>query len=504
MAEPLYCSLPAVQIAQEAALRGILRDRQRFAGLLGAAETLAAEKGLILGGDAGVGRLLGRPLGAADYVFVLYSDNPRGDARAVARALYEAAPEGVGRYARMGTILGVGIVVSAEDRPLVKLEGLPTHRGRRIAGLIDNLKAPAAFAPEGTEIRVLPPEVQLISVYTGLCAPSRARDWGGLLETAEALRALFLAEGGRKPFARVSCADQACSENRYGRTGGNGAPAEEDNNGEVEGGAPPLERLRSALEAEYYPGDGRVVLPPPRGAVGRDPRARLVTSHHLDAERAAIVRVAERLGVAVECATHTVTVPGEPDLRRLTVHYRPPGGRRVPFLDIYDAGDSSLVPFVWAPQRGGGRRGARRGQPATPPPESSGSSPTGEDPSLGEKARPEGQRVGTYFLRLRFGLIELWTVRLLIRAGELNADAGGRILSERLADYRATAAEYLEARDGGGAAFAQIFPIASDGYVGKHVDPTAAAKRAQLKGPRHHSWFPCRQEGAEHPEGRDG
>ena len=97
-------------------------------------------------------------------------------------------------------------------------------------------------------------------------------------------------------------------------------------------------------------------------------------------------------------------------------------------------------------------------------------------------------------MRLRFGLIELWTVRLLIRAGELNAEAGGRLLAEQLAAYRAMAAEYLEARDGGGAGFARIFPIASDGYVGRHIDRQIAAKRAHLKEPRHAPWFPCRQE----------
>ena len=164
--EQLYCSLPVAQIAQEAAAGGIFQDRRRFAGLLGAAEELAADRNLILGGEAGVGRLLGRPLGAADFVLVFYSDQPQDDARAVARALYEAAPDGLGHYARMGTnIPRRAFVVSAEDRPLVLVEGLPTHRGRRIAGLIPTLKAPAAFAPEGSEVRVLPPEVQLVSVY---------------------------------------------------------------------------------------------------------------------------------------------------------------------------------------------------------------------------------------------------------------------------------------------------------------------------------------------------
>ena len=96
-------------------------------------------------------------------------------------------------------------------------------------------------------------------------------------------------------------------------------------------------------------------------------------------------------------------------------------------------------------------------------------------------------------MRLRFGLIELWTVRLLIRAGELSAEAGERILAELLAAYRATAAEFLEAKEGA-EAFARIFPTASDGYIGQHVDRQIAAKRAHLKERRFAPWLPCRQE----------
>jgi hypothetical protein len=433
--EPLYGELPVAAMALEAAREGLFRDRRRFFGLLAAMEHRAAELELVLGGDPGIGLLLGRPPGLNDNVLPFYAEDPEAAARALAMAAYREAPHAEGRYARVeAEEAGVLYTLKAEDRAVGQVQALPKHRGRSVPGALGARPCSAAEAREGCPLPppllVFPAEVQLVQVYASLCDPGRASHWADLLGLEEELRAALPPPPPPAP-----------PPPSWGK---------------------PVARFLAAVVSEFFPGERRVALPPPRGL--RAGRLRAISARGLGLERRTLTALAQKAGVPVESAIHVVEVPGTSPQRRLTI-YHAPGGRRAACLDLYDSAERELVPTCAAA--------------ATPP-----------------------HREGTLFVRLRYELTELWTVQYLARAGEVASEPGERLAGERLRAFHALAAEYARARAEG--AGARLLPTASEAYVGCRLDPLVAAKRARLGRSLPPPWYPCRGGAQDGPAGPGG
>ena len=408
----MYAETDAVGLAIEAATGVALADRARYEPFMAAAEREVAARRLYIGGDAATAHLLGRPLAMDQYELVVHSPSAGADARALATAMYQVDPAGLGRYTYMQTgTPGAEYTVFVDERPLVRVLGLAVHRGR-VADVVVPVPRPAFFAraPDGRPVPqlCLGPEIQLLQVYTALACPGRAGEWPALLEVEDRLREVFLAG-----FEAAALA--------------------------AHGGAPPKDRgpaarLRAALAADYIPGAGRV-------QVGTAERLQVVAAAGLEAEEAAVRKVAGGLGLAVQTTLNDPKVVGDGRLRRLTF-YLHTGPRREAVLDVYNAGGHEVVPYVRGP--GGGAR-------------------------------------GTFFVRLRFALVDVWTVQLLHRMGLVSADYTRAALRRLVAEARAVGAEYVAARAAGD--YPAIFPEdagdagGAGGYAGRYEDPYLYAKR---------------------------
>lgn len=471
----MYSAIDAAGIAEASAEKAVMDDRLRYAPFFEAAERVAHDRGMTVGGDAGVLLLLGHELGPDDFLYEFFSDGALADARALADAVYAADPGGLGHYANMRTNTPQkDFTITVDERPLFRVKALAVVRDARSADVVVPTLRPAYFAKdsggEPLELQCMGAELQLIGVYAALTNPARASGWERLLRVEDALRKLFVAET-RGKFAHVVGGGRAAKKDDDGEDG----PDADGEDGPADAATP---RLVAALQKEYVPRSGHVV-------VGTGGRLQLVSANRFSDEEAAVGKIARRLGFRVQSASNDPKVPTDARLRRMTFYNLRPGARREPFLDIYNAGEYEVVPFVGPSEdvAGGGTRGR-------------------EKAVRRRYCPPSGERVGTFFVRLRFLLVDMWTVQLLFRLGAASAGYARQVLEDLLTDFDAVSGEYVRARDApGSAGYHTLFPPDPCQYIGRYEDPAVHQKRArqcQAAGPRgkqttHFPYYPARK-----------
>lgn len=402
----MYDAIDVVGIAERAAAAGatMRRDRARYAEFFAAAEAYAKGHGLVLAGDEATRRLVGDPPEPGGYSpLEYYSSSPLRDARGLADALAAVdspAPSGRPTVVVMNTTRARALfTVAVDERPVAVVRAFGVYRGARAADIV---------APETRGgAPVMGPDVQLLKVYRRLSDPAEAGAWAGLLADERRLRRLFF--GGLD--VRL---DQA--------VGGAAARAR------------PAAEMRRRLWAEFVPGAGRALVG--AAATARAPREarriQLVSARGLERERADVVALAKGLGVVVDARVNDPGVPGEKELRRITFHVEA-RGRREPVLDIFDAGERELIPFV------------RREVGGVP------------------------VRVAAPPVLARFRLVDFWTVQLLFRMGAVSATFARAALGDAARDLRAVGG--LIDRSGA----LGLFP---GDFLGVRVDAAVADKRA--------------------------
>lgn len=468
----------AAAYAEEAALTAVMADRSRFDAYFRAAEEYGFANNLVVAGEAATRLLLGAPFDKDFYSYELLADQARAHAhaRAIAKIFATIDPEGVGRYAHLRIEIPSQVfVIEVDERPLFVLRALPTRKAACLASAIIPSFRPARFASTGRgnraplQIRCVGPEIRLIETYAALSNPDRAASWAGLLGAEKRLRALFASEIEGK-------IEKATAE---GGAAGTSPAAVRD--------------LIRALLRDYVCRAGLVLVGPYatglRGGnflvqshVRGTPRIQVVTDRPLADEAAAVRAVADGLSLKVEVSVSPVHVPSDPDLQRMTMYVTNAGDRRVPFLDVFDTGARELVPFTAArlscPMAGGrppSARGRQAAQALTPPP---------------------GARLGTFFVLLRFRLVDIWSMQLLLLIGAVRAPFTRQRLGDFVRDFSGVAAEFSRAA-ADPARYAEIFPEDTGDYAGDHVNPVIAGKRArfvrQKSAPRFVDYYPARE-----------
>jgi len=382
-----------ISIAEGAAKSVAVKDREQYRKFLAEIEKFAEERRLVLGGEHATQLLLGDNVSPLEWGQIdLYSPSAVDHAKRLADALYNVDSNGLGYYTTMTTkIAGNEFIVSVNARDLAKVVSL---RVRTMP-----IQRRAMFYEPGRPF-CMPPEIQLIQIYGELCNPSRAVEWKELLTIEAQLRTMTL-KGLRPKIARVKGGDDAETPDQA------------------------IDVFRGAIANDYAKGEKRT-------QVGRVPPQFVAAS--LEAEKAAVGKLAEKAGVAISVAEESCEIPMEPRLRRLSVYVAGKSGESREVLRVFNAAAFELVPY--------------------------------------EETR--GKKVGNVLVRMRFALIEVWSVQLKVRTKELAQETGKRSLLGAVEKYEDAAKEYartLEEKD----ALDKLFPL--DSSLGQVEDLDLARKR---------------------------
>ena len=203
----MYSEIDVLSLAESAARLTVTKARQKYIPFYAAAERYVHRRRMVVGGGIGLRLLLGTPVDITDVKYVFYSDSALADARGLTEALYQVAPDGLGQYTNMRTIVPrKEFVVSVNERPIFSVIAFAITRGARSANIIRPVKRPAPFAKTEkggpVELLCMGPEIQLIEVYKNLTNPARSGDWPQLLRAEVTLRGLFL-EAVRKNVQKM-------------------------------------------------------------------------------------------------------------------------------------------------------------------------------------------------------------------------------------------------------------------------------------------------------------
>jgi hypothetical protein len=457
----MYTRLDVVGAAESKAERLAFEDRLRYKKIMEAAEHFAAANGLVVAGASATRLLLGdavapQPIALDSFQYEFFSGRAPAQARALGKALHAADPDGLGHYVSVITkVPDFRLAVSVDGRDMFTVTALPAHRGVRTAEVLVPSRRPAQFASDanGRPLQLLcaGPDIQLMSVYGGLCDPAAAKDWEGLLVTEAGMRALFGPDMRRK-IDRLAAAPAT--------TGA----AEQPQNAAA--------RFRAAALERYVAGPGRVLIgsmaiallgqesasaaahggPDGHKRPSKASRLQAVVTGGMAEETRAIAELAKRASADVSWTEHDPKIPGDTRLRRLTVYVATPNGRE-PVLDLYNAAGHELVPYTAAQVRG------------------------------------QTWKIGTPFVLMRFRLADMWTMQMLLRMGAVPPSYAKAALRDMLADYETAAAHYesalaVVARGGvdGPLAAEKLLPLTD--YAGRLEDQELAMKRASQAGTR--------------------
>lgn len=442
----MFESFDAVGLATAAAKTTVMADRAKYEPFLAGAEKYAHDHKLIVGGETATRMLLGEPPGPDDYTYELYSTHALRDSRALADMFYEMAPQGLGHYANVTTVTPNEVFAIFVDlRLLVRVTALSIHRGARAVDVIVPSVRPASFARdadgEPLKLMCMGPEIRLIDTYSALGDPSRVGEWPGLLRVESGLRALFVDEVGGKIREATGGGDEG----------------------------PPTPVLIAELLRSYVPREGHVLVGSYAVAAlsGDAPsgRLQLVSSNTYKDEEKLVGRIASRMGFSIQSTQNEPKVPTDTRLRRMTMYIVRGGGRREPFLDVYNAAEYQLVAYASGAKVGGKAKRAKRDT----------------KPKRAKYHIDESTHVGSPYTILRFLLVDAWTIQLLFRMNAIGADYTRQILKGIVSDFDRTVAVLVRAQATGD--FEAVFPLGTGGYIGRYWDLSIQQKREQFAAP---------------------
>lgn len=414
----MYRHLDVVGAAEKLASAKALEDRALYRPFLSAAEEFAAESGLIVSGAAARQLLLSESaISVTDYRYDFFTNRGFAHARELTDRLYKVDPDGRGHYVTLITnVPHYNWSILLDSRLMFTVTALPVRHGVATRDLISTVSRPAIFT-SALSLLCTSYDLVLIELYRDICDPLQMADAPQLLALATQVRAKLAMPAGKAAAPPAHAA-----------------------------GA--LNKLRQRIIDEFVPGPGRVQIG--QAAVtgehdaARCGRLQIVSAEDLDGEAAAVIALGAGTGYTLASHVEDPKLPGNVQLRRLSVYVQGTQGR-TPLIDIYNCAQFELVPFV---------QHARR-------------------------------RVGTAFVLMRFLLVDLWFTRLHAAQNRATVDWLSHLFREaaRQSERALAAGE-----------FAALIPAAD--FIGRVLAPEVALKRtaqAALKvsdGGRPHFYMP--------------
>jgi len=429
----MYTRIDVIGDAESRAETVAFRDRQQYQKFVELAEHFASERGLVVCGPAATRLVLAGDaapaVGFDSFQYDFFCDNAPATARALADALYALDPEGLGHYTSMLTKeAGQRLAVSVNGRELFTFAAAPTHRGVRAVDLILPVTKRAQFARDANGA---PTQLRCIGPESQLLGL-----YAELCDSAQAAgwAERLTAEAGLRALLGQHLRPRLLQA-RHGAGADTG-----------------LGGLTRRLRERYAAGPGRVVV----GAValallaGRPPAGRLqvLAASALEDEARDIEKLAGDMRVTWR--VEDPNLPMEPRLRRLSV-FATIDNRREPILDVFNAAGFESVPYTMVGV----------------------------------------YKLGTLFVLMRFRLIDIWTMRLLLRMNAVNEAFARSTLVRMLADYDLAGTLYTATlRKPTEDAAAALFPI--ENRIGRREDQSLALKRAaQASGRFFAPYFPA-------------
>lgn len=435
----MYSTLDIIDVAESKAKVKAMEDRMKYKIFIEAGEQFIADHRLIIGGRSATRMLLleSPNVDFESFHYEIYSEHAPRYAKMLAMALYQIDPDGLGHYTTVITkIANYMLAISVDGRELFNITTLPVHRGTATANVVTPIQKPAQFATSGTNeprfLSCMGPDIQLIQLYSNLYSPAKAADYGELIHSEIGLRQLFVDE--LKLFIQ---------------TIGGGKKKKTTRN---------ITKLIIAIRDSFTAGEGRVLIGQLAISIltGKEirntERLQFISVNPLEREAKEIVEVANKIGFQVSWKIDDPKVLTDPRIRRMTL-YNGTGAHREPFCDIFNTAAFNIIPYINV-----------------------------KDLELRTKnILPSSLKIGTPFVLMCYRLIDLWTIKILLKMDILTPNQTINIIKSILNDYIAVASYYISLIESDIEENIKfIMPISSH-YIGKYEDIALALKRSMQK-----------------------
>jgi hypothetical protein len=289
-----FNSLNALELKAEGF---IFNDRMRYKKYMEIAEKFASDNNIIIGGPAASRLLFDEAIRLDSFYYDFYSKHPIQHGRQLCDLLFD---DELGKYTTMVTkISGCYFVIAVDTRILFTFTLLSNYKNANLGDVIVSQIRPAPFTR--LNVKCMGVDIQLMSVYTDLCDPSKASQWEALLHTERALREML-------KFRK--------SEN-YTR--------KKDT---------PFKKM---LRSRFLDDPSRVVLK-------AQDKLQVITMNDLEDEERDIAVIAKSAQTVISCRIEKPMTVYDSRLRRMTV-FHVSGAHREPIIDIYNTASFNLVPY---------------------------------------------------------------------------------------------------------------------------------------------------------------
>lgn len=292
------------------------KDRLVYKKFIEEGERVAAKLGMIVSGDAAKRLLLAdidSTIGLDSYTYNFLSTHAVSHARALADAMHDLDPDGIGHYVAVLT-----------DVPNYMFRIIVNSRTLFTIVSIQNIipdKHPATFTK--IELLCVGPEIQLIDTYYALTNPEKVKTWKALLVAESGLREKFIKN----------------TKEKFNTMLGGGEHR------------PPTNLLIDAIRTKYITGPGRVLIGPAAvecltsGNLSNQRKFDVITSSSLETDIQEINALAKRVGAEISWKIDDPRLPSEPRLRRMTVHVTS-RDRKDLVLNIYNSAAYDTIPYT--------------------------------------------------------------------------------------------------------------------------------------------------------------
>jgi hypothetical protein len=164
------------ELIAEAAQFTLDNDRRKYQPYFEAAERFCSERGIIIGGKAGVDLLLGNPLTKDSFIWDLYCANTFENAKALVELLYNTKNNHVDNQtiSLQTNIKHREFTISIEARFLFKVYILDKYRDVVLEDIMEPSLVRGWF---GSQVKVFSPSIVLIGLYQTLYSPSKCKQW---------------------------------------------------------------------------------------------------------------------------------------------------------------------------------------------------------------------------------------------------------------------------------------------------------------------------------------
>ena len=287
-------------------------DRKRYYPIYENVEKYVAEtEGIMVGKETATKMLLRSEIDSSFQAYCFYANDAVGHARKLAVKLFDSLSSNpqmidVAKTVAVRTKVPNKVIsIIVDEREMIEISNLSTHRGIYVIDVIGAVKIPGLFLKD-LELSCSPPENQLIEIYGILTDPSRVGDWGKYIKMEKQLRTTEISSDNGKNVA--------------------------DGGSRID-----LSAIRAELE-KYVVAPGHVLL-----SMEQD-RIQMMTQNKFEDEKNAVRKELSGLGLRIEDSINDPKVPADQRIRSLTF-YAIAEKLRKPFLDVFNTGVYSLISF---------------------------------------------------------------------------------------------------------------------------------------------------------------